>query len=63
MRLEGYYPEKYPLDVQQQVCGPQQRKMSQLISIKLREVHRAIWSVLSPELPVHPCQAGEGHSA
>ena len=59
MQLEGYCPERFPPDVQQQVCRQQQRWKSQLISVRLREFHHAIWSVMSPQLCL-PARQAEG---
>ena len=42
MQLEGYCPERFPLDVQQQVCRQQQRWLSQLTTVKLKEIHCAV---------------------
>ena len=42
MQLERYCPDRVPLDVQQQVCRQQQRWLSQLMSVRLREFHHAI---------------------
>ena len=53
MQLEGYCPERLPLDVQQQVCRRQQRSFLQLTTVRLKAMHCAVQHHLA-----YPRQAG-----